>query len=275
MPTPYEKANEAHSKSKEKETKIQGTITKQTALLGKKRANFIKQTRMQIHIESWNTQEMLSALHDSMPYEHWLLLRDIELLEKAIVANHKKYKKQQEITEGHYEKLSSWRKTEAVFNELPPIVLQFAEDYKQRCIEWLLEGVRRYSAEYEALKAKDKANPSESRKSYRDELWALKHRYTVEVLLVYEEYKDDRRRAKAEEISEKNRVKLLKMFASRVHEKCGPLLAANGLTLGINGELNGWVEGKKARATIKTIAAGGYNIQCYHYRVLVQPDRAK
>ena len=40
-------------------------------------------------------------------------------------------------------------------------------------------------------------------------------------------------------------------------------------TIGMNGEFNGTVRGERGIANIRTIMAGGYNIQCLHYRVLV------
>lgn len=40
-------------------------------------------------------------------------------------------------------------------------------------------------------------------------------------------------------------------------------------TIGMNGEFNGTVRGEHGIANIRTIMAGGYNIQCLHYRVLV------
>lgn len=49
----------------------------------------------------------------------------------------------------------------------------------------------------------------------------------------------------------------------------GTITDVAGLRVGLNGELNGIIVGDKGRCKIETIGAGGYNIQCYHFRVLV------
>ncbi len=50
----------------------------------------------------------------------------------------------------------------------------------------------------------------------------------------------------------------------------GDIKKAN-LKIGVDGNLNGLVVGTAHSAEIRTIYAGGYNIQCLHYRVLVKP----
>lgn len=58
------------------------------------------------------------------------------------------------------------------------------------------------------------------------------------------------------------------MIISRVTEIVGEIKEAN-LYIGLNGELNGVVKGESKRCKVETIGAGGYNIQCFHFRVLV------
>lgn len=64
---------------------------------------------------------------------------------------------------------------------------------------------------------------------------------------------------------EGKKIKLYKKIADKV----GTVTEVN-LYCGEDGTPNGTVEGTKGMVTISTIVAGGYNIQCAHYRVLVK-----
>lgn len=59
----------------------------------------------------------------------------------------------------------------------------------------------------------------------------------------------------------------------QLFERCfyvvGKITDASMLYIGHDGSLNGHIAGEKGKASVTTIYAGGYNIQCLHYRVLV------
>lgn len=59
-------------------------------------------------------------------------------------------------------------------------------------------------------------------------------------------------------------------IVARASKVVGDITNASGLSVADTGELNGLVEGTLGSCTIKTISAGGYNIQCFHFRVLVR-----
>lgn len=49
----------------------------------------------------------------------------------------------------------------------------------------------------------------------------------------------------------------------------GVITDASNLQIGDTGELNGFIIGEKGIAKVSTIGAGGYNIQCFHFRTLI------
>ena len=59
------------------------------------------------------------------------------------------------------------------------------------------------------------------------------------------------------------------IFMTRIKDKTGEIYSTM-LRIGMNGEINGIVRGEKGVVTVKTIGAGGWNIQKFHFRVLVK-----
>ena len=56
---------------------------------------------------------------------------------------------------------------------------------------------------------------------------------------------------------------------NRTNEITGKITDASCLDVGEKGELNGYIIGERGTAKVTTIGAGGYNIQCFHFRTLV------
>lgn len=57
----------------------------------------------------------------------------------------------------------------------------------------------------------------------------------------------------------------------RMKNAVGEIQDCSNLRIGGNGSINGIISGTNGKAKMETITAGGYNIQCLHYRVLVNP----
>lgn len=55
----------------------------------------------------------------------------------------------------------------------------------------------------------------------------------------------------------------------RTNAIVGQITDASNLRIGAKDDLNGFIIGTKGTAKVQTIGAGGYNIQCYHFRTLI------
>lgn len=55
----------------------------------------------------------------------------------------------------------------------------------------------------------------------------------------------------------------------RTNKIVGQITDASNLSVGASGDLNGYIIGTNGTAKVTTIGAGGYNIQCYHFRTLI------
>ena len=61
-----------------------------------------------------------------------------------------------------------------------------------------------------------------------------------------------------------------KQLMYRVKAKAGNIVDASGLYIANDLNINGRVIGDKETVSVRTILAGGYHIQCLHYRILVK-----
>lgn len=55
----------------------------------------------------------------------------------------------------------------------------------------------------------------------------------------------------------------------RTNRIVGQIEDASYLKIGAKGDLNGFIIGTRGKANVQTIGAGGYNIQCFHFRTLI------
>ena len=69
-------------------------------------------------------------------------------------------------------------------------------------------------------------------------------------------------------MEEEKRAKLLDLIG-RIMSTVGTITDADALRIGPEGDINGYIEGTEGKAKIQTIGAGGYNIQCFHFRTLI------
>lgn len=84
---------------------------------------------------------------------------------------------------------------------------------------------------------------------------------------VYTDYSVDKE--KLSKILKQEKERKYKDLINRVTKVTGIITDASRLEISPKGNLDGIVVGEKGKAKVETIEAGGYNIQCFHYRCLV------
>ena len=214
-------------------------------------------------------------------------LRDLENAEKSV--------------EDYKAKLSSEIEKDA--SRDVPAILEFLDKWKKRVIDIYSDVICEYfELKEEVAKAyrafptyffykREEEEPSEEYKKYM----GLKSEFQGKVNGYYEKYIDERGRERERKVrdgewefakmyflsnEEESVARVVKdveqeakrkydFIIERVNAICGKIVDASGLSVGKKGDLNGIIIGERGNASVKTVGAGGYNIQCWHMRTLV------
>ena len=83
------------------------------------------------------------------------------------------------------------------------------------------------------------------------------------------EYTLDEAMAKFKKDIDKEWIRKYDFIIERTNQIVGQITDASNLKIGAKHDLNGFIIGTKGTAKVQTIDAGGYNIQCYHFRTLI------
>jgi len=175
----------------------------------------------------------------------------------------------EEFLEAWKIKAIEWYKQD--YNRLLVYLKKFAEIKKEREIElkqWKLENGFPEWTYNKAVREK------ESELEIDDESYNKGLKWFRGLTLRLYDYKNEWEIYLEKEI-EADKTNKRALFIDRVEGITGTINDAGGLTIGGNGEINGIVIGEKGKAKVETISAGGYNIQCWHFRVLVHEYKSR
>lgn len=189
------------------------------------------------------------------------------------------------------------RETEKAQSRNVPAITEFLDGWKERVRSHYSNGIKDYYEAYKDFRVMQVVDPKKS-----EELWSAlytrvhgKWEYQTKTYYnrFFNKYESRREKVKLKDgdleyiyeyvlnRSEEEALAVLEkelteeynrkydFIIERTNRITGTITDASNLCVGANGELNGYIIGKKGTAKVRTIGAGGYNIQCFHFRTLI------
>lgn len=169
------------------------------------------------------------------------------------------------------------------------VILDFLNYWKERNMKLYAKAFERYLVEYEEYLRKDKEycdwhnnggwrdpNKKEIEKAHYElrqkftAKWSFLNPYTDRV---YDQsefgYKMIFNTEKLKRDLDQEADRKYDFIIERTNAIVGRITDASNLEIGDKDDLNGYIIGTRGKAKVQTIGAGGYNIQCFHFRTLI------
>lgn len=179
------------------------------------------------------------------------------------------------------DKFDSEEKVEVIWN--------FLMNWKELAREWYLRNAEKYfelkkgyKEAHDKMMAEYDGKPSYyTKRDWESQYWRNIDSLTKEITHIKGQYEgnswdspwiytsytvDEEMLNKA--LDKEVKAKYQRLIAE-ITEITGEITDASGLSIGGKGDINGTITGVKGTANVNTFSAGGWNIQCFHYRTKI------
>ena len=173
------------------------------------------------------------------------------------------------------------KETEKAESRNVKVLVDFLEAWKANCIEYFKSEKEKYLIAYEEHRAQERELGDKIYDWKSDitqaERKALKQKYNTLQKDFREKWHHITQFDHGAKTWEENLEKDLELeknrkyddIIERTNEIVGKIEDVSFLRVNGKGNLDGYIEGSRGRAEVHTIGAGGYNIQCFHFRTLI------
>lgn len=271
---------------KELETRLaasQERLDKAIVLKGKYEAKVDKlQAQYNEALKTHNIEDngYVAMNWSTIPAEVYNLNYDLGYAKEAVKDSERKIKELTQIRDNWKTKLELQKAKDNELANVPQVVKDFVHTWRVKTEEWIRKNLEEYiKRRKEAYSYYEKASDysNDLTREQRQELRNIYNELSSELrkntdALIIEIYSrgNEKEEFIQKLLNEEERSKILDLIR-RVTKVTGTITDATALRIGEqNGELNGFVLGEEGKAYVETIGAGGYNIQRFHYRVLVK-----
>lgn len=167
-------------------------------------------------------------------------------------------KKLEKMEQTLYKYVAQKKKLERTNIEVIPVIDEFLNTWKEKAKKEFIKEME------------DFENLRDSRNQYSEEEYKKELEKFDKVTFYLMNMHSSWRIEELEKLLEEEKFKKLIDLTKRVNKICGKITNADDLLIGNRGDINGIIIGEKGKAEVRTIEAGGYNIQCFHFRVLIR-----